>query len=87
MTEPPTIRITVNGKPALTVAQAAERLGMAPSSVRSAITRLGAALEPAAHLDSRTPLYYVTALDRALARRPGRGHRAPESSLSKGQDQ
>lgn len=75
MTEPPTIRITVNGKPALTIAQAAERYGLAPSSIRSALTRLGDAITPAAELDSRTPLYLVTALDRALAGRPGRGHR------------
>lgn len=75
MTEPPTIRITVNGKPALTIAQAAERYGMARSSVRSALTRLGDALAPAAELDNRTPLYFVTALDKALAGRPGRGHK------------
>lgn len=75
MTEP-TIRITVDGKPALTVAMAAERYGLAASSIRSALTRLGDAITPAAQLDSRTPLYHLVALDKALSRRPGRGHKA-----------
>jgi hypothetical protein len=76
MTEEPTIRITVNGKPALTIAQAAERHGMPASGLRTALTRLPD-LKPAANLDGRTPLYYVTALDRALANRP-RGKRSAE---------
>ena len=75
MTDEPTIRITVNGKPALTIAQAAERHGMPASGLRTALTRLPD-LKPAAHLDARTPLYYAATLDKALATRPrsGRPH-------------
>jgi hypothetical protein len=76
MTDEPTIRITVNGKAALTVAQAAARHDLEPSSMRAALSRLGDAIEPAAWLDSRTPLYYITALDKAMAARPGRGRMA-----------
>lgn len=67
------IRITVDGKPALTVEQAAERHGLRPSSMRGELTRLGGTIEPAAMLDGRKPLYDQAELDAAMAARPGRG--------------
>lgn len=67
----PTIRITVDGKQALTTRQLAEEFSLDSASVRSAIKRLG--LEPAAHLDERTPLYAAVAARKALRARPGRG--------------
>jgi len=74
----PTIRITVDGKPAITVAQAAERRGVAASSIRAAISRLQ--LAAAAELDGRTPLYLVKTLNAVLDSRPGRGRRPRPSS-------
>lgn len=69
----PTIHITVDGREALTVEQAAARYGLAPSSVRAALTRLGTAITPAAMLDGRKPLYDAEALDAAMEARPGKG--------------
>ncbi len=69
----PDIRITVDGKRALTVTQAAAKYRLEPSSMRAVLTRAGDAIEPAAMLDNRTPLYLATALDRLMATRPGRG--------------
>lgn len=76
--EPPVIRITVNGKPALTVAQAAERLGMTQSGLRRDLTREPGAPEPVAPLDARTPLYAARDIDafgKQLQQRPGKGKR------------
>ena len=70
----PTIRITVNGKLAYTVEQAAAKYGMEPSSMRGAITRAGDQIEEVAKLDGKKPLYLASALDKAMAARPGRGH-------------
>lgn len=67
----PTIRITVDGKQALTTRQLAEEFHLDPASVRSAIKRLG--LEPVAHLDERTPLYAAAPARKAMRERPGRG--------------
>lgn len=67
------VRITVDGKLALTVEQAAARYGLKPSSMRGELTRLGAAAAAAAMLDGRKPLYLATALDALMRRRPGRG--------------
>lgn len=50
------IEIRYNGRLVLTTAQAAERLGVKPGSLRARTTRQGIA--PATHLDPRTPLYY-----------------------------
>lgn len=69
----PTIRITVDGKVALTVEQAAERYGLAASSMRAALTRLGDAVAQVAMLDGRKPLYNQAALDAAMKARPGKG--------------
>ncbi len=67
----PTIRITVDGKPALTTRQLGEEFDLDPASARSAIKRLS--LEPVAHLDERTPLYAAASARKALRERPGRG--------------
>lgn len=72
-TEVRRIRITIDGKLALTVEQAAARYGIRSSSMRAALTRLGASVSPAAHLDGRKPLYLAAELDAAMKRRPGRG--------------
>ncbi len=67
------IRITVDGKLALTIEQAAERYGLKDSSMRAALTRLKGKIEPAEHLDGRKPLYLATPLDKAMKTRPGKG--------------
>jgi hypothetical protein len=69
----PEIRITVDGKLALTVEQAAERYGLQPSSMRGELTRLKAVIAPVDHLDGRKPLYLAATLDRVMGNRPGRG--------------
>lgn len=71
----PRIRITIDGKLAVTVEQAARRYGIGPSSVRAALHRFGDAITPAAYLDGRKPLYLATELDAAMKARPGRGAR------------
>src|SRR5688572_17993812 len=72
MTDPvPEIRITVDGRLALTTAQAAAKHGRDVPQMRTLISRLG--VEPVAHLDSRTPLYVATALAKAIRAMPGRG--------------
>lgn len=72
----PKIRITYDGKLALTVSQAAQRYDLELASMRSALHRLAgqgliAPLDEG--LDARTPLYLATDLDRAMAARPGKG--------------
>lgn len=65
------IRITCDGKLALTTAQAADRYGVELATMRQIIKRAG--LDPAAMLDNRTPLYLAAMLDRVMSARPGRG--------------
>lgn len=67
----PVIRITVDGKLALTVEQAAARHGMQPSSMSALITR--ERIEPVASLDGKKRLYAAAALDAIVRARPGRG--------------
>jgi len=67
----PTIRITVDGKPAVTVEQAADRYGLKPASVRSLLVRND--VEPDAYLDGRKPLYVTSRLDAIVKARPGKG--------------
>lgn len=67
----PAVRITVDGRLAVTVEQAAERYGLAASSVRAIITR--ERIEPDAELDGRKKLYLATRLDAILRARPGKG--------------
>ena len=72
----PIIKITVDGRPALTTEQAAARYGLTHSSMRSALTRLAKlGLAPVAKLDGRKPLWDPRALDEAMGGRPGRGRR------------
>lgn len=69
----PRIRITVNGKPALTVEQAAERKGVGPSTMRAELARYADQIQPAAELDGRKKLYLLKDIDAFWAARPGRG--------------
>lgn len=69
----PKIRITVDGRLALTIEQAAERYGLAPSSMRGELTRHGDSIEHVAMLDGRKPLYDAARLDALMKSRPGRG--------------
>jgi hypothetical protein len=66
----PTIRITINGKRALTVGMAAERYDLKPASIRSLVSRAG--IEADAELDGK-PLYLVVTLDTVVRGRPGKG--------------
>jgi hypothetical protein len=67
----PQVRILVDGKLALTTAQAAQRHGRTVAGMRSLLSR--ARLDPVAYLDTRTPLYGAVALDKAVRAMPGRG--------------
>lgn len=69
----PEIRITVDGKPAATIELAAPRYGLAASSLRGELTRLGDAVQHVAMLDGRKRLYLLRDLDRAIRGRPGQG--------------
>lgn len=78
------VRITVDGRLVLTVEQAAQRYGLALSSMRSALSRLR--FYPIDHLDNDRPdaqrrrgLYLAVELDRAMKARPGRGNSARSS--------
>lgn len=75
------IVITHGGRRVVTTGQASELHAIPPATLRKEIQRLG--LEPAAHLDARTPLYDAEQLAEALAARPGKGaHLRRESALS-----
>lgn len=82
MADPDKIRITLNGKHAMTRPQLTAALGLDPAAaettVRHALRRAGIA--PDAHLDGRTPLYYATPTLRALRERPGRWPRSGASA-------
>lgn len=67
----PKIRITVGGKLAMTINEAAERHGLAPVSIRTLIKRTG--YKPDAHLDGK-PLFIAARFDKFMASRPGRGN-------------
>jgi hypothetical protein len=67
-----TIRITYDGKLALTTAQAARRYGLELATMRKSLSRLPIKPLPEA-LDDRTPLYSATELDAAMKARPGKG--------------
>lgn len=66
----PEVRITVNGRQALTYNLAAEKHGLTPDAVRMALGRAG--VEPCGKLE-RLPLFYATEVSAALKARPGRG--------------
>lgn len=68
----PVIRITVNGKLALTVEQATERIGAtSPDGVRREISRYK--LQPVAELDGKKKLYNAKEFDAMWKARPGTG--------------
>lgn len=73
MEQAPVVRITVNGRQALTVEMAAERVGVAASTMRGELSRYRDAIAPVAELDGRKQLYLATAFDRWWRSRPGRG--------------
>ena len=62
----PTIRVTVDGRPVLTIEQAAARVGVAESTIRAAMHRHR--LVPVAKL-GRMPLFTAKALDAAFTRK------------------
>lgn len=67
------IRITYDGKLALTISQAARRYDVDPVTMRQILGRLDAVRELPERLDARTPLYLASELDPAMKARPGRG--------------
>lgn len=67
----PVVRITVDGKRAETVDMAAERKGVAASSMRGEISRYK--LEPVAQLDKQKKLYWAKDIDAMWKKRPGVG--------------
>lgn len=73
------VKITVGGKPALTVGGLAARYEIdSLDTMRSIIRRAG--VEPAGHADGRTPVYLITVMDKAMAMRkgtPGRPRKEP----------
>jgi len=76
----PDIRITVDGRPALTTAQAARRRGISAASMRKLLSRRG--LDPVEVLDG-LPLYdehAVTSLGDNQGKGGGRPKRAESAS-------
>jgi hypothetical protein len=76
MTDKPTIRITYNGQPAITVALFAAAHDLTVKHAATIIIRFvkdGAVKALPRGLDARTPLYPARALEKAYAGRPGRG--------------
>ncbi len=69
------IRITVDGKLALTTAQAAQRHGIASTATMRKRLQL-AGVEPVDHLDARTPLYSAAEVGQLMKARPLRGSAA-----------
>jgi hypothetical protein len=67
-----TVRITYDGRLALTTAQAAARHGILPGTMRKEIDRLGIQPLPEG-IDARTPLYLARDLDKVMKARPGKG--------------
>jgi hypothetical protein len=67
----PQVRITIDGRLALTVEQAAARYGLRPGSMSAALSRL--AVTPDAEIDGRKKLYLAARLDAIMKTRPGKG--------------
>ena len=65
------ILITIDGRAALTVEQAATRYGLKPNSMSAALSRGG--VQPDGELDGRKKLYLVAHLDALMKARPGKG--------------
>jgi len=69
----PVIRITVNGRLAFTVEQAAAHVGVTPKSLSGELSRYKDAIYPIAKLDGLKRLYDADAFDAWWHGRPGRG--------------
>ncbi len=65
------VRITLDGKLALTVEQAADRYHLLPKSMSSVISRGG--IEADGMLDGKKALYLAGRLDEIMKARPGKG--------------
>jgi len=65
------VRITIDGRLALTVEQAAERYHLTPGSMSSVISRGRIAAD--SMLDNKKPLYLAGRLDEIMKARPGKG--------------
>lgn len=77
-TTPDKIRITLNGRHAMTLAQLSDATGLAAdTALRHALRRAG--ITPDAHLDARTPLYLAAPTLKRLRARPGRWPTGAES--------
>lgn len=76
----PRVRITIDGRVALTVEQAAARKGVKPKSVTGEITRYK--IEHDAMLDGRKKLYLQAKFDKWWDNRGGKGSKklAPDSA-------
>lgn len=64
------LRITLDGRLLYTIEQAAEKHGLAPSSMRAVISREH--LQPDAEI-GRKNLYYATSISAMIKARPGKG--------------
>lgn len=65
--------LTFNGRMIATVPQLADRHGLTVEAMRQALRRLSVAPVEPAPIDARTPVYFVTEVDRAMKARPGKG--------------
>lgn len=74
--ETPRVRLTVDGKLALTLRHAAERYGIPQSGLRRDLAREPGAPKPIEPppIDERTPAYWFQEIDKFVKReRPGKG--------------
>ena len=76
----PVVRVTVDGKLALTTGQAAGRHDREVTQMRVLLHRLG--VKPAAHLDGR-PIYLAALVDRAIKAMPGKGANLTKAARAK----
>lgn len=72
----PRVRITIDGRVALTVEKIAERKGVKPKSVTGELTRY--AVEHDAMLDGRKKLYLQAKIDAWWDNRGGKGYKRKE---------
>ena len=84
--KPPVVRITVDGKLALTLKQVADRYGIPQPGLRRDLSREADAPKPIEPppIDERTPAYWFQEIDRFIKReRPGRGAPGKPRALPK----
>ncbi len=75
-----TVRITIDGKLALTVNGLAERYGLAAKSISAIISRGAVAHD--AMLDGKKKIYLAARFDAIMRARPGKGVNLPQTSRS-----